>query len=84
MRTTLMINDELVAAAKRLAVERGCSLSSVVNDALRLVLKAQSHPNSSREFRMLCYRGQGNLIDTPPARMSELDQSADLESLSDR
>ena len=79
-----MINDELVTAAKRLAAERGCSLGSVVSDALRMMLNADSHRKGSREFRMLCYRGKETSIDTSPAELSELDQSADLEPLRSR
>jgi Ribbon-helix-helix protein, copG family len=35
MRTTVSISDELLAAAKRRAQQRGQSLSSVIEDALR-------------------------------------------------
>jgi hypothetical protein len=35
MRTTVSISDELLAAAKRRARERGQSLGSVIEDALR-------------------------------------------------
>lgn len=38
MRTTLSVDDELLAAAKRRARERGVSLGKVVEDALRRAL----------------------------------------------
>lgn len=40
MRTTVSISDELLAAAKRRARERGQTLGSVVEDALRRELAA--------------------------------------------
>ncbi|MEY3000301.1 MAG: hypothetical protein RL648_515, partial [Verrucomicrobiota bacterium] len=39
MRTTLILNDDLVAEAKRRAADQGQSLSSVVNDALRKIFQ---------------------------------------------
>jgi hypothetical protein len=35
MRTTLNLDDQLLMSAKRRAVERGVSLASVIEDALR-------------------------------------------------
>ncbi|ORV19515.1 ribbon-helix-helix protein, CopG family [Mycobacterium celatum] len=40
MRTTVSISDELLAAAKRRARERGQSLGAVIEDALRRELAA--------------------------------------------
>jgi len=39
MRTTLDIDDHLLAEAKRLAVERGTTLTAVMEDALRIVVR---------------------------------------------
>ena len=44
MRTTVSISDELLAAAKRRARERGQSLGSVIEDALRRDLAAVRDP----------------------------------------
>lgn len=38
MRTTLDINDALLVAAKRIAIERRTSLKAVVEDGLRAVV----------------------------------------------
>jgi hypothetical protein len=38
MRTTIRLNDELLAQAKEAAVKRSCTLSAVIEDALRLAL----------------------------------------------
>jgi len=40
MRTTLQIDDQLVSAAKRLALETNRTLTAVIEDALRAVLAA--------------------------------------------
>lgn len=44
MRTTVSISDELLAAAKRRARERGQTLGDVVDAALRRELAATSEP----------------------------------------
>lgn len=44
MRTTVAIDDELLAAAKRRAQARGVSLGAVVEDALRRELSAVQQP----------------------------------------
>lgn len=46
MRTTVNISDELLAAAKRAARERGGTLGSVVEDALRRELTAHHQRQS--------------------------------------
>lgn len=41
MRTTLILNDEVYRGAKVLAAERGCTVASVIEDGLRLLLAAR-------------------------------------------
>ena len=38
MRTTIRINDDLLKQAKKKAAEEGCSLTSLVEDGLALIL----------------------------------------------
>jgi putative antitoxin of VapBC-like toxin-antitoxin system len=47
MRTTLSISDELLAAAKRRARERGQTLGEVVNAALRRELSEVETPTAA-------------------------------------
>lgn len=71
MRTTLVLNDELAVAAKRLAALRRTSLSQVVNDALRREIERPSIRPSSPA--MPVYGGKGNLRpDTSPAELDAL------------
>jgi putative antitoxin of VapBC-like toxin-antitoxin system len=44
MRTTISISDELLAAAKRLARERGATLGEVVEAALRREVAVPTQP----------------------------------------
>jgi Family of unknown function (DUF6364) len=44
MKTTLNIDDGLLRKAKRTAAERGVTLTSIVEDALRSALGKRSHP----------------------------------------
>lgn len=55
MRTTVAIDDELLAAAKRRARERGTSLGSVIEDALRRALL--SSPDDRPAPALPVYRG---------------------------
>lgn len=50
MRTTLVLNDELVAEAKRVAANRGMNLSSVVNEALRKALQPTPATGTATPF----------------------------------
>lgn len=59
MRTTLRLNDDLLAAAKKLAIDSGRTLTEVVEDALRLSL-AQQKPRSKRKpFKLHTCVGKG-------------------------
>jgi hypothetical protein len=48
MRTTLTIQDSLLEAAKRCALEKKCTVSAVVEDALRTCMYEQRPPNPAQ------------------------------------
>lgn len=48
MRTTLTIQDSILEAAKRCALEKKCTVSAVVEDALRTCLYGQKPPNQAQ------------------------------------
>ena len=54
MRTTLVLDDRLLRLARRRAVERGLTLSDLVNEALRSVLTMPSAKPAIR-FRMVTF-----------------------------
>lgn len=50
MRTTLDLNDQLVRRAKKLAAERGTTLTSLIEDALREKLARKAPPTRRRKL----------------------------------
>jgi Arc/MetJ family transcription regulator len=58
MRTTIRLDDELLTTAKRAALERGTTLTAVIEDALRRALVPS--PDSKREdIALPSFRGNG-------------------------
>lgn len=57
MRTTISVSEPLLANAKRLASERGMTLSEVIEDALRSHLARGGAQASLGEFRLPTVRG---------------------------
>ena len=78
MRTTINLDDELLAEAKRLAERMGKTLTAVVDDALRERL-ARSGASCQRPeaFRLHTFTGNG----LQPG--IDLDNSASLRDLMD-
>ncbi len=58
MRTTLVLDEQLVRAAKKRAAEADLTFSEVVNQALRTSLLAPRSPTAA-PFRMPTFRGRG-------------------------
>ena len=48
MRTTIRLDDDLLTAAKRLAIETGRTLTAVIEDALRQTLARREAPSQGR------------------------------------
>ena len=76
MRTTIRIDDDLLAAAKRRAVESGTTLTQVIEDAIREAL-ARRPVQGSERVRLTTF-GEGGL--QPGV---DLDDSAGLRSVMD-
>lgn len=60
MRTTLDLDDELLAAARRRAAERGSTLTAVVEEALSALLA--SRPRTRERFRLRLKTHRGRLL----------------------
>jgi hypothetical protein len=52
MRTTLNLDDDLLRDAKRLAAERGTTLTALMEDALRIVVRRVEKPKPRRRVRL--------------------------------
>lgn len=73
MRTTLVLNDELVAEAKRKAADRRVSLSTIVNEALRNALQDPPAEAEKTPFSMPTYRPRKAAVtDLSPGDMNQL------------
>lgn len=60
MKTTLDINDALLADAKSLAARQRTTLTRLIEEGLRLRLRAPS-PSSTKAVRIPVFKGKGGL-----------------------
>jgi hypothetical protein len=81
MRTTIRIDEELLKEAKQLAIRRGKSLTSVIEDALRETIARQNKSEQRKPVRLVTFTGQGTLpgvdLDDSAALMDLMDSSND-------
>jgi len=61
MKTTLNIDDTVMAELKREAVRQGRTMSELVESALRLLLRSQRKPQ--KNAALPSFHSGGNLID---------------------
>lgn len=59
MRTTIRLDDRLMAAAKRRAAETGRTFTAVVEDALRQSLAPVRAPGTRKPVRLRTVNGRG-------------------------
>jgi hypothetical protein len=59
MRTTVRLDDRLLASAKKLAAETGRTLTSVLEDALRETLARRSERVRRQRVRLKTVKGDG-------------------------
>jgi hypothetical protein len=78
MRTTIRIDDQLLAEAKQLAARTGQTLTAVIEDALRQMLAQQKQIADRPPVKLLTVSGQGLQAGV------DLDDSAALLDLMDK
>jgi Arc/MetJ family transcription regulator len=59
MRTTIRLDDRLMAAAKHRAAETGRTFTAVVEDALRQSLAPARHPGKRTPVKLRTVNGRG-------------------------
>jgi Arc/MetJ family transcription regulator len=59
MRTTIRLDDDLLTAAKRVALERGTTLTAVIEDALRRALASGVATHIQRDVELPRFHGDG-------------------------
>jgi hypothetical protein len=79
MKTTLDINDQLLANAKALAAQQRTSLTRLIEEGLQLRLRAQAAPPPRAKQRLPVIKGRGGLA----AGVDPLSNKAMLEALGD-
>jgi len=73
MRTTLILNDELIEKAKKMAIKRKTTLGEIVNDSLRLTLEHSKENFGSKDFRITPFNPNTSmLVDTSPHDFVEM------------
>ncbi len=79
MKTTLDINDQLLADAKVLAAQQRTSLTRLIEEGLQLRLRANVAVSLRRRARLPVFKGRGGLL----AGVDPLSNKALLEALGD-
>ena len=80
MKTTLNLNDQLLADAKALAAQQRTSLTRLIEEGLQLRLRtALSRPARAKAIQLPVFKGRGGLVAGVDARSNK----ALLEALGD-
>ena len=59
MRTTIRIQDQLLREAKKVAAESGRSLTAVIEEALREMLRRRRSSKKRKRIRLVTVGGEG-------------------------
>ena len=62
MKTTLDINDQLLADAKTLAAQQRTTLTRLIEEGLMLRLRAHAAGESGAKLRLPVFKGRGGLV----------------------
>lgn len=79
MKTTLDLNDQLLADAKALAARQRTSLTRLIEEGLQLRLRAEQAAAKRRRVRLPVFKGRGGLV----AGVNPLSNKSMLEALGD-
>ena len=59
MRTTVRLDDKLLAEAKKLAIDTGRTFTQVLEDALRMALAQQKERKRTKPVKLHTFKGNG-------------------------
>ena len=79
MKTTLDLNDQLLADAKALAAQQRTSLTRLIEEGLQLRLRAKGAADGKLRARLPVFQGGGGLV----AGVNPLSNKAMLAALGD-
>ena len=57
MRTTVRLNEKLLADAKKLAVDTGRTLTQVIEDSLRMALNQRNERKKAKPIKLHTFKG---------------------------
>lgn len=79
MKTTLNLNDRLLADAKVLAAQQRTTLTRLIEEGLQLRLRAEANSDKRARVRLPVFKGRGGLV----SGVNPLSNKAMLEALDD-
>lgn len=79
MKTTLNLNDQLLADAKALAAQQRTSLTRLIEEGLQLRLRAKAGSGKRTRARLPVFAGRGGLV----TGVDPLSNKALLDALGD-
>jgi hypothetical protein len=79
VKTTLNLNDQLLADAKALAAQQRTSLTRVIEEGLQLRLRAKTNSTPHGRVRLPVFEGRGGLV----KGVNPLSNKALLDALDD-
>jgi hypothetical protein len=84
MRTTISLDERLIAQLKRRAAEQGTSVSKLVEQAVRLFVRTPRTPAVPQEFELVTFGKGGHFSQYNIDKTSALIEADDLERLASR
>ena len=79
MRTTITLDERLMTQLKRRAAEQGASVSKLVEQAVRLLLRTPRAPVESQTFELVTFGGGGRFSRHNLDKTSALIEADDRE-----
>ena len=79
MKTTLDLNDQLLAAAKAMAAQQRTTLTRLIEEGLQLRLRGRTGSAKPGRVRLPIFKGKGGLV----AGVNPLSNKALLKALDD-
>lgn len=84
MRTTITLDDRLLAQLKRRASESGTSVSKLVEQAVRLFVRTPRSPASQESFELVTFGAGGRFSRHNLDKTASLLEADDLERFASR
>jgi Arc/MetJ family transcription regulator len=80
MRTTITMDDELLEAAKRKALDKGSTLSAFIEEAVRAALASSTSRKRKYRFKLVTFGGDGLQPGVDWNNLSALIHEEDVEA----